>query len=343
MKGMKAAVLRSPGDLAIEDVKEPERPKGGALIRVDACAICPTDIKMARRGQRDLAYPRVLGHEVVGTVVDIDGGEAAVGDRVQVWPGICCGTCRSCLKGQDNMCSSQGIIGFNYDGGFAQYMAVPPGNLRQGGVNVLSKDVPSELASLAEPLACCVHGRDMARTGEGDMVLIFGAGPMGLMSTAVAKAAGGVPIVVEPSAERRAAAEAMGAARTLDPGEDDISAALRDLGGADVAVLASAQADIGDGLLRLMTPRGRVCVFSGLPKDASSRTLDLNQLHYRELSLVGAYGCTSTSNREAVRLISSGAVDLRPLISRTLPLEELEYGFRLIESRKALKCVVTKF
>lgn len=341
---MRAAVLRSPGNLIIDDVGEPECPAGGALIRVEACAICPTDIKMARRGQRDLVYPRILGHEAVGTVVDVDSGALAVGDRVQVWPGICCGTCPSCLKGSDNMCSSQGIIGFNFDGGFAQYMAVPEGSIRHGGANVLPPDVSSTSASLAEPLACCVHGRDMARMGEGDIVLIFGAGPMGLMTAAVADLAGAVPVVVEPSAERRRMAEKMGAASALDPGEGDVPGALREMGcGADVAVLASAQAEIDDSLLKLMAPRGRICVFSGLPKDASSRTLDLNRLHYRELSLVGAYGCTSASNAEAVRLISSGAVDLHPLISRTLPLEELEDGFKLIESQQALKCVVTRF
>lgn len=156
---MKAAVLNSPGNFEICDVAKPQCPRGGLLIKVDVCAICPTDVKMIRKGQRDLIYPRVLGHEVAGTVVEDDTGKY-LGKRVQIWPGVACGECTACSKGMDNMCSEQGIIGFNYDGGFAEYMAVPAGNVQRGGVNIIPDNVSSEEASLTEPLACCVHAQE---------------------------------------------------------------------------------------------------------------------------------------------------------------------------------------
>jgi L-iditol 2-dehydrogenase len=107
-----------------------------------------------------------------------------------------------------------------------------------------------------------------------------------------------------------------------------------------VAILATPKVLADDRLLRVMAPRGRVCMFSGLPRDDPRVSMDLNILHYRELSLVGAYGCTSTSDRVALHLLATGKVDLRPLISRRMPLGSIEEAFRSIEKRVALKCVV---
>jgi len=176
---MRAAVLSSPGDLSVRDVELPECPPGGALIKVEACAVCPTDIKMARAGHRDLSYPRILGHEVVGRIEEADEPlPARRGDRVQIWPGLVCGACRPCLNGQDNLCVEQGIFGFNRDGGFAQYMAVPPESARSG-LNVVQNDASPRALSLTEPLACCVHAQDLCSAGEDDDVLVMGAGPIG--------------------------------------------------------------------------------------------------------------------------------------------------------------------
>lgn len=340
---MRAAVLRGPGDLSVEDVDEPCCPSGGAVIKVLACAVCPTDIKMARRGQRDLTYPRVLGHEVVGTVETSDTVGLAPGDTVQVWPGIACGRCPSCLRGQDNMCSHQGIIGFNRDGGFAERMAVPAETVVGRGVNQVPEDLDPIMATLTEPLACCVHGQTMASVAPGDIVAVFGAGPMGLMHAALASNAGAAVMVVEPDGERRKLALRMGAERGVDPAEEDVCAAIVDWTdglGADVAILATPKVRADDGLLRTMAPRGRICLFSGLPQGDSRASMDLNILHYRELTLVGAYGCTSGSDREALRLLASGGFDLRPLISRRMPLGAIEEAFRMIEEREALKCVI---
>lgn len=340
---MRAAVLRRPGDLSIEEIEEPGCPEGGAVIRVTACAVCPTDIKMFRSGQRDLSYPRVLGHEVVGRVEHTRSPRVHDGDLVQVWPGVACGTCPSCLRGWDNLCSHQGIIGFNHDGGFAELMAIPSRTIERGGVNVISSGVDAAMVSLTEPLACCVHGQRAAMVSEDDKTTIFGGGPMGLMHAALCKMRGSPAMVVEPDMDRRGMALLMGAERVIDPTKVSVPeeiAAWTSHRGADVAILATPQVRVDGELMKMMAPRGRICVFSGLPKTEPWSTVDLNLLHYRELSAIGAYGCTSDSDREALRLLVRGEIDLSPLISRRMPLGEIEDAFKLIEERQALKCVI---
>ncbi len=339
---MRAAVLSAPGELTVREVDNARCPKGGALVQVEACAVCPSDIKMFRKGHRDLSYPRILGHEAVGRLVEVDAaGAPPVGSRVQIWPGLVCGACPSCRTGSDNMCSRQGIFGFNRDGGFAQYMAVPPESV-QRGLNVVPAGVDADVAALTEPLACCVHAHEMCRTAEGDDVLIIGAGPMGLLHAMLSLSLGARPIVVEPMDSRRKLAEQIGA-DVLEPSET-LADEVMDLTGrgADVAMLATPAADMS-AVMRAMAPRGRACVFSGLPRGDDVRPIDMGQLHYRELTLVGAYGCTSRSNQQALEIISSEKVDAARLITMETSLEHLEDGFRHIEGREGLKCVITRF
>ena len=193
---MKAAVLISPGVLEFADLPDPKCPEGGALIKVKACAVCGTDVKMLQYGHRDLAYPRVLGHEMVGEVAKIDRDcKIAEGDLVQVWPGIACGRCRSCGRDEDNRCQEMKILGFNRDGGFAEMLALPPECLPRG-LNVLPKGFDPVLVSLAEPLACCINGQAQAKVRSGDVVLIFGAGPIGCLHALLAEHLGAAKIII---------------------------------------------------------------------------------------------------------------------------------------------------
>jgi L-iditol 2-dehydrogenase len=273
-------------------------------------------------------------------------GPITDGDIVQVWPGIACGTCMPCRRGQDNLCDRQGIIGFNRDGGFAERMAVPAETVQRGGVNIVPPGLDPAVATLTEPLACCVHGQDAASLTAGDRVVVHGAGPMGLMHTVLAASKGAATLVLEPEQGRRELALRMGADRVADPSEGAVGEVIEEWTngrGADVAILATPHVRMDDALLRTMAPRGRICAFSGLPRNDPEVRMDINLLHYRELSLVGAYGCTSGSNAKALRLLVSGEVDLLPLMTERMPLGSIERAFDLIEQRKAFKCVITEF
>ena len=200
---MKAALLKSPGVMELEDLPMPECPPGGALLKMVACAVCGTDVKMLQQGHRDLAYPRILGHEIVGRIAEIDRAcGLKEGDLCQVWPGIACGRCGPCLQGADNRCRNMKIMGFNFDGGFAEYMALPGQSLSRGA-NLLPENFDPALATLAEPLACCINGQELTRVSEGDVVLIYGAGPIGALHALLAELKGaGKVIIAEKLPER---------------------------------------------------------------------------------------------------------------------------------------------
>ncbi|MBE9483116.1 MAG: alcohol dehydrogenase catalytic domain-containing protein, partial [Chloroflexi bacterium] len=189
---MKAALLESPGRLVITQIPDPEPPAKGLVVKVEACSICATDIKMFKHGHRDLVYPRILGHEVAGVVIKTGTGDIPFrnGERVQIAPGITCNACPACQQGASNQCDHIGILGFTHHGGFAQYLLVPAESVACGAVNLIPSGLTFVEATFAEPLACCLNGQELVHLDSRDTVLILGAGPMGCLHTMLARAKG---------------------------------------------------------------------------------------------------------------------------------------------------------
>jgi len=342
---MKAAVLQAPGKLEFREEKHLICPEGGLLLKTMACSICSTDVKMYHHGHRDLAYPRILGHEVAGEVVESRSASGfKPGDRVQLFPGICCGECPSCRRGADNQCHNISIIGFNYDGGFAEYIAVPPQSITGGGVNHLPDGLSYEEATLAEPLASCLNSQQLCNVSAGDSVLILGAGPLGLLQALLAKHNGASKIIVaEPLAARLAIPGIAATDRMIDINKEELAKVVTDETdgrGADVILAASGGADVA-ALPPLLAPRGRLCLFSGLPRQEAIVPLDANLIHYRELSITGAYGSTAAQNRLAVELIASGNIPVAQLITKRFRLDEIEEGMAYTAGRVGLKAIIT--
>ena len=194
---MKAAVLLSPGRMELESLPDPAAAQGGALLKMKACAVCGTDIKMMQQGHRDLVYPQVPGHEMVGRIVETNGcgGSLDEGDLVQIWPGIACGTCRPCRRGRDNLCPDIKIMGFNTQGGFAELLALPAESLGHG-CNLLPANSDCSLLALSEPLACCLNGQRHCPVRRDDHVLILGGGPIGAMHAILAQLRGAGKVMV---------------------------------------------------------------------------------------------------------------------------------------------------
>ncbi len=344
---MKAAVLKSPGILQLEDLPRPECPPGGALIKIEACAVCGTDVKMLQQGHKDLAYPRVLGHEIAGRIVEIDQDcGLKEGDLCQVWPGIACGSCGPCLRGADNRCRSMKIMGFNCDGGFAEYMAIPAQSLIRG-TNLLPFNIDPALASLAEPLACCINGQELTRVSKGDAVLIYGAGPIGALHALLAELQGAALVMVaEKLPGRIRAIEKHTRARVIDLSMDQSdrleSVIRRETGGAgvDVILTATPEVKVDGSQMRLLAPGGRICIFSGPHPGNYEEKIDLRSMHYHEQMIVGAYGCSSRQNREAVELLTTGRIKADWIITKRTTLSRIEEAFRHSSSRSGLKSVV---
>jgi len=349
---MKAGVLRGKENLKIEDIDIPSCNHADILIKVESCAICKTDVKMFHVGHRDLELPRVLGHEVAGTIVEV-GKEVAeefkVGDRVQVAPGLPCGSCPFCISGIPNMCDKMKIIGFHHDGGFAEYMLVPANGVQNGCVNTIPSSLPFEEASLAEPIACCINALKRCRVEPGDVVAIFGAGPIGHLCAQLARLFGASKIVViEKSTQRIEFAEKNHLADVIidssDIGSDSVEAIREEIdsnsNGVDVVIPACSAPEVPVQGIKMLNKRGRIVFFSGLPYVQEYISLDHNQIHYKEIQIFGAYGCTSKQNREAVRMLSAGRLNVKYLITHRISLNELIRYFEMIDTHNAMEVVV---
>jgi L-iditol 2-dehydrogenase len=315
------------------------------LVKVEACAVCGTDVKMLEHGHKDLVYPRILGHEIVGRIVelDTDEGDVAMGDRVQVWPGISCGRCRPCLRGNDNQCGTQGILGFNVDGGYAEYVALPSGNVQHGGLNRVGEKDDPVLLSLSEPLACCLNGQTLAGVSEGDRVLILGGGPVGAIHLILAKQRGAEKVIVSERMPNRLDLLRGRADRVIDHSVEDLTKAVMDETdgeGVDVILPATPEVRVDEYLMSLLASNGRLCIFSGPRKGEYEAPINVRSMHYKEQTMVGAYGCSSTQDREAVELIRSGKIDLGWIVTHRCNLNEVHGAVDHTSKRLGMKSVI---
>jgi threonine dehydrogenase-like Zn-dependent dehydrogenase len=319
-KKMKALRLEKIGALALTEIPVPDEAGGTALVKVSHCAVCRTDAKMWRIGHRDLRLPRVLGHEICGVLT-------ATGRRVVVWPGRACGCCRACRTGAENLCSAMRITGFHEDGGFAEYVRAPESSLL-----AVPENLPGEIAALAEPLACAVNAVAQLGVADGESVLIFGAGPVGLLAAVAVRARGARPFIHEIHPERR---------RQTRPFCRMIEAPARPEVGVDAAINAApSTAAFTEGLSALKSG-GRFCLFSGLTDGRSVPAAVLNEIHYRQLRVSGAYGCTRGQMACALDILSDFRQAAEWLIEARIPLSAVPSVLPRIAEGRAMKMIVT--
>ena len=350
---MRVARFYAPGDIRIEDAPEPSPGQGEVKIRVRNCSTCGTDVKIYKSGHQNIDPPRVMGHEVAGEVVEIgaavgppsDGKPWKVGDRVQVIAAIPDGTCPDCLRGWMTICPHQTAIGYQYDGGFAEYLIVPEQVLRVDGLNRIPDGVGFDEASIAEPFACAINAQELAKVGAGDDVVVIGAGPIGCLHVRLARANGAARVfLVELNRQRldmSAAVVSPDAAicgGEVDPVEAILE--LTDRRGVDVAITAAASGKAQEDASRMLARRGRLSFFGGLPKDKPTITLDSNLVHYRELTIVGANGSSPAHNKQALALIASGEVPVRDLITHRLPLDAVLDAIGIVSRGEGIKVTI---
>ena len=345
---MRALVYHGPERLELEDRPEPEAGRGEAVIRVLAAGICGTDLRIAKGAHR--AYPdgtrRVPGHEIAGEVVAVGPGVegTAVGERVFVAPNLGCGECPACRVGRANLCANADAFGITRDGAFAEYMHVPAAAVAGGNLMAMPPGADPAAVSVVEPLACVLRGQRAVSLGEGDRVLVCGAGPIGLLHALVARAAGAARVIVsEPHARRRADAEALGGAVGIDPVAEDLRARVleeTDGLGADVVITAVPVRAVQEQALELAAAGGRINFFGGLPTGASTIAVDSNVVHYRELTLTGTTANDTDDCRRALALATAGAVDLGRLVTARFGLDAAADAFAAAGGGQELKVVI---
>ena len=299
---MKAARFHAPGDIRVEDIPEPTANHDEIVIEVKAASICGTDLRISKHGHFKLpqGQPRVLGHETAGIVVqagaDVQG--YTVGDRVSVTPNVGCGKCEFCRRGLNNMCPDYEAFGITLDGGFEERLRVPGFALQRGNVFHLPDSVSFQEAALVEPFSCCLRGQQALSVGYGDVVVIVGAGPIGVFHTMLAKLAGAAKIIVSNRpGPRLETAKAAGADVVVNADTEDLTNVVKEHTsgrGADVVITCVSVPSVQAEAVGLLATHGRVNFFAGLGQGGTV-PIDTNKLHYKGLVLTGT---TGSSNAE---------------------------------------------
>ena len=330
------------GGIALREMEPRDPGPGELLIRVGAAGICGTDMQIydwAPRMARRMVLPRVLGHEVSGTIETIGPGVEGLsaGDRITLESHIFCGRCRSCRLGRAHLCENTRYPGIDIDGGFAEYLTVPASI---AWVNPL--DLPHETAAMLEPFGIAVHACLAGAGVAGLSVLVNGCGPIGLMAVAVARALGARRIIAcDINPLRLRAAETMGADRVVDAGSEDLARAVNDMNG-------GAGADVGMEFSG--SEAGFNAVFASLAKGGDFRLVGAPAAAIPVDFTYWLLKCPVMHNihgrqiwqtwQRATELLAAGAVDLAPVRSHVLPLSEAPRGFELIREGEALKPVL---
>jgi L-iditol 2-dehydrogenase len=350
---MKALRFYAPEDVRVEEVDEPVCGPDEVKLRVRNCSTCGTDVKILHNGHQNLTPPRITGHEIAGEVVEVGtdvnatyGASWSVGDRAQVIAAVPCGDCYECRKGWMAVCQNQTSVGYQYDGGFAEYMIVPRQVLKVDGLNRIPDDVGFAEASAAEPLACAINAQELLGIEEGDTVVVFGAGPIGCMHIRLARGVhrAGAIYLVDVNADRLAmSADAVSPDEVIDGSQVDVVERVLELTGgrgADVVITATAANVTQEQAISMAARNGRISFFGGLPKTNPTITCDSNVVHYRQLHIHGANGSAPEHNERALEYIASGQVPVADLITERVPLERVLDAFAIVEKGAAIKVTV---
>ncbi len=343
---MRAVVYHTPGDIRVEEIPEPRAGEGELRVRVDACAVCGTDLKSFQHGNPRIRAPLTIGHEFTGRIDTVGAAVSgfSVGQRVVMATSVSCGQCRYCREGWRNLCVELAPMGFHFAGGMAEYVVIPRRALENGHVVLVPEGLPAVQAALAEPLSCAVHAVSQCGIRPGDVVVILGAGPLGLMNACVARARGAGTIVIsEVHPQRRSQAAEFGCDLLVDPATEDLTQQLHRLTGglgADVAIVAAPAAEPQEQAIQLVRKRGTVCLFASLPAGHSQLALDSRPIHYGELRVIGSSDSTSDHVRQAVQMMVDQTVPADRLATHRLPLEGIHEAFALMRSGEALRVVL---
>ncbi|MEV7232239.1 zinc-dependent alcohol dehydrogenase family protein [Polymorphospora sp. NPDC051019] len=308
---MKAAVIVTPGQVALESVPDPAPGPRDVVVQVAACGICGTDLHIMD-GEFAPAYPVVPGHEFAGEVVAVGSGvtEVRVGDRVAVDPSLHCGECYYCRRARGNLCENWAAIGVTTAGGAAEYAVAPAKNCF-----VLPDGVSAADAALIEPLSCAVRGFDVLPRRLGDHYLIYGAGTMGLMMQELAKRCGAASVsVVDLNPDRLATAVRLGNTAAVT-GADELD---RPRGWDVVIDCTGAEAAIADGLTRV-GPAGTFLQFGVSSYDARA-TIEPFRIYNKEITITGSMAVLHSFER-AGELFAAGVLDPDIFVSHRFPLD----------------------
>jgi L-iditol 2-dehydrogenase len=331
-------VLREEGRLRPEPWPRPVIGPGEQLLRLRGCGLCGSDI--AKIGAPGTKLPLVLGHEIVGDVVEVGDGvrTVTVGDRAVAAHHVPCGACHYCARGSESMCLA--FKTSNLDpGGFAEYVRVPPVNVRHATFKIPSH-VSDEAASFIEPLACCARAVRRARVQAGDTAAVIGLGSIGALFVQLLRRAGARVVGVDLLADRAALGKRLGAEAAGTP--DAMLGLVRELSegrGADLVVITGGGAAVLPWVTQAIRDGGSIHYFAGGGGD--TLPVPLETLYKRELTVTATYSSSPADLSAAFAMIAAGEISTEPLVSHRVPLDRLDEAVALMRRQVAIKVYVT--
>ena len=339
---MKWAFLTEKGLLEVMDIPSPTLDPGGVLVAMKMAAICRTDLKMVQEGQKDLILPRILGHEGLGEVVESRDPLLREGEVVAIYPGHYCGRCPACLSGHTARCEKIRIFGFNEDGFFRSLVPFTKEDL--GCLVRLSRPYPETIV-LAEPLACCISALEKFRPERKEVALIAGAGVLGSIFSTLLFSQEWEHVIVADKDNNRLIKELPSGIKSLNISTESILPLLKK-GGWDQRIDLFVPC-CSDGLSwpfwKVMRPGGCVSIFSGGAEGKRFLPMDTNTVHYRELALVGSYGCNKEDFVTASMMLADGRIDLSFLDLYRVDIESIADGMERLKRKEIKKAVITRF
>jgi L-iditol 2-dehydrogenase len=343
---MKGAMLLGPETIEVRDLPVPEPDDGEIILGIEAATTCGTDVKVFKRGghPRMLKVPTLFGHEMAGRVAALGKGVTKFreGDAVVVANSAPCGDCDYCKRGRENLCTDLQYI----NGAFAEFIRIPA-RFVDRNTYAIPKGLAFAKAALTEPLACVLHGMDACELdtyGPGTEVVLFGAGPIGLLFVGALARAGHKVILADPNPPRLAVGKQLGAAQVvqIDRGgnqSDKVKALTEGGQGAWVAVDASGVPEVWVDAINSLRPGGLVNLFGGCAP-GTSIPLDTHAVHYSELTVKGVYHHRPDTIRRALDMLADKDFQADLLLSAEMPVGQTEAALRAMIAKEALKVVI---
>jgi threonine 3-dehydrogenase len=338
---MKALIKKEPQEgLWLEDVPEPEPGINDVLIQVHKTGICGTDVHIFqwdRWAQKTIPVPLVVGHEFVGEVVQVGSNvsDFKPGDVVSGEGHVVCGRCRNCLAGRRHLCADTSGVGVNRPGAFAQYIVLPVTNVWPH-----KPSIDREIAAIYDPFGNAVHTA-LSFPVLGEDVLITGAGPIGIMATAIARhAAARYVVVVEPNDYRRQLAMKMGATVAIDPNKQDLKAVQAELGmveGFDVGLEMSGTAAALQGMISNMCHGGHIAML-GIPSDDVE--IDWSVIVLNMITIKGIYGREMYETWYKMTVMLESGLDISPVITHRFHYTQYQKAFEVMMSGQSGKIIL---
>ncbi len=350
---MRAAIWEGPERMRVGEVQDAVCPPDGVLLRVTACGICGTDVRAFFNGDRRISPPWVLGHEISGEVLEVgpdarrEMEQAGIGggDHVHCISTLWCGRCRMCRSGNEHLCVRHELMGFDYQGAYAELVAIPEIALKN--LFHIPRELSDDEATFADPLSDAICGHKDIAVSLDDTVAVIGAGPVGTAHAAISRLEGaGAVLLLESAPERLELARGiLGDERMtyIDVSRSDAIEAVRSATaqlGADVVIVACSSDRAQEQAMEMAAPRGRVLFFGGLPKGTTHINFPSNVLHYQEVQVHGSYASRHRDQVHALDMLAADVGGLREVISDVVSLDGAAEAFTRIRAGRVLKIVV---